>query len=182
MVTAYTAQYPNGEGWYSNLQAEEIAMTPDVGVATTIDFGPVGEALKDIVSPELGDHIGKAISAEMGRRIRHQLTVFGEQIDRNSPDWELRKQNEGRIPDPLQRTGDMTEPQAWTPESSVSDGKLEITLKLDPEHWEKWDNIHSIADQQGRNWDEVWGIGTGEQEVAMLAVADHVESILKGNK
>lgn len=112
--------------------------------------------------------MGRIASATMAKRIRaDRLTSRGEPLDPNSPAWAEFKVEEGLINQPLAAEGRMTSPRAWKPEVKRGAGGYTLTLKLSPEHQEKWDNIIRIAEERGKNWNEAWGIGEMEAEAMM---------------
>jgi hypothetical protein len=62
----------------------------------------------------------------------------------------------------------MTEPKAWIPEIT---SKRVIIWKLDPEHYDKWDNIMEISAQTGRNWDRAWGLSETDMATVVGIIA-----------
>lgn len=107
--------------------------------------------------------IGQYTAAAMSKRIREGKTVDGEQLDPNSDSWENAKLIRGEIVDPLQQSGEMTRPTAF--ESKAK--KNGFLLELQAQHQEKWDNIHEIVEETGKNWDRAWGIGDKEYEIML---------------
>ena len=139
-----------------------------------LDLGVLSD-FKSLLSGDILTDLGEAVAAEFGGRVRMGAvgkTASGEPIDPNSPGWALRKKLEGRDPNPLMFYGDMTEPKAW----SVSTVGDVVVLELNPEHQEKWDNIHEL--RNGRNWDEVWIVGDSEEELILLYIARYIEKEL----
>lgn len=147
----------------------------------TLDLGPLGRLVKQGLPDQDALAIGKAIASEMGRRIRSGgggKTVDGQRIDPNSPGWAIKKRLSGRaqVDAPLVYTGRMTDPDAW--ETTWNGDAIVLTLR--GEHRDKWDNIHEISDAKGRNWDQAWGIGSSEADIAMVYLDRAVKRMLKG--
>lgn len=117
---------------------------------------------------------GKAIIAQMGRRIRQGaggVSYDGLPLEPNSPDYQAVKEGEGYSPYPLVRTGRMTEPTAWLVSAS---GDM-ITLSLQQEHHAKLHNIMEIATKKGRKgWLNAWGIGEQERKAFIIYVMQTV--------
>ena len=133
-------------------------MYPRVTVTVTqSNNGGVESIVSLLNSAEFLRELGKAIAAQIGRRIRNfSQTADGSAIDPNSLSW---KEFKGGLP-PLVLTGQMTEPKAW----DVAVEGNGIVLTLSAEHHEKYDNIVAIANETDRNWWKAFGVGqeTGE--------------------
>ena len=129
-----------------------------------LNLGALNEVAKGLPARELRT-IGQVLSAAMGRRIRDlQATYDGERLDPNADGWADFKIEQGGAAVPLVFEGSMTEPNAW--EVTVDEKTGAISLSLNGEHREKWDNIMNIAETQNRNWNKAWGIG--EHEIGMV--------------
>lgn len=143
---------------------------------STFNLGALGEAVRQgvLTDKDLLD-IGKAVGAQIGRRIRTGLTALGDQLDENEEGYRNWKASQGYVTEPLQQTGRMTEPDAW----DVSVSRDSITLELNPEHREKWDTIVEIAQTFDKNWDTAFDIGELEQATALLYASDAIEKNLR---
>lgn len=129
----------------------------------TLNMDAFKNAVKSIDKAE-AKSIGQYTAAAMSKRIRLGKTFEGEQLDPNSDFWEDSKLRAGEIVEPLQQTGAMTQPTAWEVEAE----KNGFILELSPEHREKWDNIHAIAEEKGKNWNQAWALGILEKEVMLV--------------
>ncbi len=126
-----------------------------------MDLGRLGEIAKGLPARDL-KNMGQIVAAAMGRRIRDlQATFDGERLDPNADGWADTKIEQGGAATPLVDEGTMTEPNAWEVTVDVKTGG--ITLSLNGEHREKWDNIMNIAETENKNWNKGWGLGESEK-------------------
>lgn len=114
----------------------------------------------------------------MQRRIREGFTISLEKLDANSDFWDAFKAKKGFLTEPLQMTGEMTKPAAFNIRI-IGDNYQQlarrhltdfVAIELASKHQEKWDNIHEIAENTGKNWNQAWWFGKLELEAVLVVV------------
>jgi hypothetical protein len=141
---------------------------------TSLDLGWIEDIANHGFPDKVKHDMIARMRGQMQRRIREGFTVKMQKINENSEVWKIIKHRAGFAhTEPLQMTGDMTQPSAWTIKISGD----EFRLELKGEHHEKWDTIHGIAEKTGKNWDDAWGFGDLETREGLDELFNYIFQI-----
>lgn len=140
-----------------------------------LDLSDLERLARDGVSDQGLRRGAEAARNGMQRRIRSlSLTTDGEKLDRNTTGGAAIKEKAGYPPDPLVAGGELTEPEAWIPDTDANGA----TLQLASSQREKMDDLSEWAngqrDGRTRNWMKAFGLGPNEKAAAVREFANDI--------